>query len=377
MFKPFRNGLAISALALPLLAQAGPCSHPRANANGRPPSCDASMVEPTFTNLCMGVIQGGTYTVTNNTPVSVKLNYIQIQDNDSLPAAATAIVAAPTNTCIVGTSLASGASCNILMNLQPLALGTFNRVLQVGIDTRQVQISGDPVTALANCETPAPPVPPAPPEPDPRVAPIPLSTLDNVAILGHETITNTGNSVINGDVDLSPGTSITGFPPGTIANGVQHVTDATAATALADATTYYGTLTDTGTYPCTTTYAAPTNLAGATLTPGVYCFASSGQISSLGVLTLSGAGNYIFRVGSTFTTISGSNIVLTNGAKSYDVRWAIGSSATLGTNSHFVGIIDAYTSITLQTGASLSGRAWALNGAVTLDNNAVNPGLDT
>ena len=141
--KYIRYGLAISCLALPLLAQAKPCSGPNEK-------CDIVFIAlPNFTNMCIRTVQPGIYTIRNDTPVTLDLSYIRIQDNDALPGAATAIVTAPTNNC--GTTLASGASCNIMLNLQPLALGTFNRVLQIGIPTRQVQTEAPPITVAANC----------------------------------------------------------------------------------------------------------------------------------------------------------------------------------------------------------------------------------
>lgn len=366
MFKNVvRYGLAISCLALPFLAQANPCT----GANAK---CDLTFsTVPTFSNLCVGVIQGGTYTIHNNTPAIMDLNYIRIQDNDPLPGAATAIVTAPTNNC--GTTLASGAYCNITLNLQPLATGTYNRVLQVGISGRQVQANAPAITSVAsNCPTP----PPTPPAPDQRTVPGTPDSLYEAAIIAGSTITNTGPSVITGDVDLAPGTSITGFPPGTIASGSGSLraNDGTAVAAKADATTYFNAL---NALPCGTVLTGQ-DLGARTLAPGVYCFSSSAQLT--GALTLSGAGDYVFQIGSTLTTASNSSVTLTNGATNSRVNWAIGSSATLGTGTALKGIIAAYASITFNTSASLIGRAWAGlqpsgTGSVTLDTNIINPTL--
>ncbi|MGB6691174.1 MAG: ice-binding family protein [Terracidiphilus sp.] len=197
-----------------------------------------------------------------------------------------------------------------------------------------------------------------------------LGTAQSFAVLGASTVTNTGPSVITGDLGLSPGTSITGFPPGIVDGGSIHATDAQAQHAQADATNTYGVLAGQA---CNTTYGVPTDLGGKTLVPGVYCFASSAALT--GTLTLNAGGNpnaaFIFLVGSTLITASDSSVALINGAQRCEAFWKVGSSATLGTGTNFVGTVIALTSITLDTNAALSGRALALNGAVTLDSNTV------
>lgn len=361
MINKIRLSCLLLSIPFAMAAEAHQCNVVN-NTKSSVAPCDVSFTAvPTYVSQCLATIQSGIYTIRNNTPVSILLNYIRIQDNDALPAAASVIVTAPTNPC--GTSLAAGASCNIQVNLQPLALGTYNRVLQVGVNTRQVEIDGPPITSLVNC-TPAGPAAPA----DPTI-PGTDPTLFQATILGASTVTNTGPSAINGDVDVSPGTAITGFPPGTIVNGTTRSNDATAIAAHADAQTYF---TQLNLLACGTNLTGQ-NLGGLTLLPGVYCFDSSAQLT--GTLTLSGAAgsNFTFKIGSTLTTASASNVILSGGVTNGTVNWAVGSSATLGTNSAFQGIIDAQTSITLTTGASLAGRAWALDGAVTLDTNVVNP----
>jgi hypothetical protein len=234
MHKKVQSGLVILGLMLPLISHAQQCGNTHGDVSAAR-TCDVTFTSiPTFTNLCLATIQQGAYTIRNNTPVTLKINYIRIKNNDALPTQATAIVVAPSNNC--GSSLAAGASCNILLNLQPLALGNFNRTLQIGIDTRQVELDGAPITSAVNCTPAAPPVPVVPINPAPTPPP---PSLFSASILGASTVTSTGLSVVNGDVDVSPGTAVTGFPPGTVVNGTIHSADATAATAQANALAYY------------------------------------------------------------------------------------------------------------------------------------------
>jgi hypothetical protein len=195
-----------------------------------------------------------------------------------------------------------------------------------------------------------------------------LLSADNFAVLAGSTVTSTGTAgtVINGNVGVYPGTAITGFPPG-IVHGTIHYTDGVAQQAQIDASSAYTTLagetrTENLTGQDLGTLANP-------LTQGVYYFSSSAQLT--GTLTLSGNGIFVFQIGSTLTTASSSSIDLINGAQAANVYWQVGSSATLGTGTSFDGTILAGASITLTTGADLSGRALALNGAVTLDRNNI------
>jgi hypothetical protein len=203
-------------------------------------------------------------------------------------------------------------------------------------------------------------------------AQVPLGTSQNFGVLGGSAVTNTGPSVITGNVGVSPGSSVTGFPPGVVVSGTIHSADATAAQAQTDLTNAYNTAAG---LPCGTNLTGQ-DLGGMTLTPGIYCFSSSAQLT--GTLTLNLQGNpnafFLFQIGSTLTTASGSSVVLINSAGATcapNVFWQVGSSATLGTGSSFMGSILALTSITLTTGANLSGRTLARNGAVTLDTNTV------
>lgn len=202
-----------------------------------------------------------------------------------------------------------------------------------------------------------------------QVAPS-LGLAREFAVLGGSTVTSTGQTIVTGDLGVSPGTAITGFPPGTKLRAVLHAGDEAATQAQVDTAAAYSKL---GKQACTTTYTVPTDLGGMTLPPGVYCFSSSAQLT--GALTLDGVGNpnavWVFKIGSTLTTASGSSVALANSAQQSNVFWQVGSSATLGTGTAFLGNILALASITLNTNSTLQGRALAQNGAVTLDANAV------
>ena len=194
-----------------------------------------------------------------------------------------------------------------------------------------------------------------------------LGAAISFAVLGHTTVTNTGTSVITGDLGLSPGTSVTGFPPGImVPPSTIYIAEATAAGAQAAATAAF---TDLGNQACDFTYDVPTDLAGMNLVPGVYCFASS--VENSGVLTLDGllTDVWIFKSGSSFTAGPGSSVVGTG--SECNIFWQIGSSATLDTTSVSKGTIIANQSISMNNAASLNGRVFALNGAVTLINNVI------
>lgn len=205
----------------------------------------------------------------------------------------------------------------------------------------------------------------------PVTAQISLGTAQSFGVLGGSAVTNTGATTVNGNVGVSPGTSVTGFLPGVVVGGAIHSNDAVAMQAQNDLTTAYNNIAAT---PCTVDLTGQ-NLGGLTLTPGVYCFSSSAQLT--GALTLDALGNpnalFLFKIGSTLTTASGSTVTVINGGTSCNrVYWQVGSSATLGTGTSFAGDILALTSITLTTGANTSGKVLARNGAVTLDTNNVN-----
>jgi ice-binding like protein len=197
-----------------------------------------------------------------------------------------------------------------------------------------------------------------------QVAPT-LGSAGTFAVLGASTVTNTGDTVLDGNLGLSPGTSVTGFPPGTITapfqefppNGTvaqQAQTDLTAAYNQAEAE------------PATTT--GVTSIGTETLTPGVYNSDSSMDIT--GTLTLNAQGNpdaaFIFQAGSTLTAENGITVDLINDAQPGCVFWQVGSSATLGTGVTFTGNVLALASITVNTGDTVDGSMLASNGAVTL-----------
>lgn len=196
-----------------------------------------------------------------------------------------------------------------------------------------------------------------------------LGAASSFAVLAGSTVTSTGATALTGDLGVSPGTAVTGFPPGTL-TGTKHQGNATSAQAMTDLTTAYNDAAGRTLGPVT----VAGNLGGLTLPPGLYKSTSSLSISS-GDLTLDAQGDanaiFIFQMASTLTTTSGRSVILTGGAKSANVFWQVGTSATLGTTSVFKGTIMANQSITLNTGASLNGRALARIGAVALAGNAV------
>lgn len=200
-------------------------------------------------------------------------------------------------------------------------------------------------------------------------APVALRSTAGFVVLAGSTVTNTGPTSITGDLGVSPGTAVTGFPPGTVVGRI-HAGDPAAAQAIADLTLAYNdaairTL-------CAVTVAG--NLGGQTLAPGLYKSTSSLAISA-GDLTLDAQGDgdavFIFQMASTLTTTSGRQVILANGAKAANIYWQVGTSATFGTTSDFQGTVMANQSITLETGASLDGRVLARIGAAALDSNTI------
>lgn len=203
-----------------------------------------------------------------------------------------------------------------------------------------------------------------------------LGTTSTFAVLAGSTITNTGTTTINGsvggDVGLYPGTMFTG-QANVSTSGTVHLADSVAIAAKNDLVTAYNDA--AGRTPVST---IPSELGGTTLAPGIYNSAD-GTFHITGTLTLDAKGDpdgvFVFKTASTLITASGSNVNLINSARFCRTFWPVGSSATLGTNSHFVGHIFAMTSITANAGATVQGQLLARNGAVTLDNNIITNGI--
>ena len=200
-----------------------------------------------------------------------------------------------------------------------------------------------------------------------------LGGAEPFAVLGGSTVTSTGPTIVNGNLGVSPGNAITGFPPG-IVNGTIHSADGIAIAAKTALTAAFNSAAG---QTCIANLTGQ-DLGGLTLTPGVYCFDSSAQLT--GILTLDAQSNlnpvYIFQIGSTLTTASNSSVSFTGGR----IYWQVGRSATLGTTTAFAGNILAAESITLTTNATIRcGRALASSGAVTMDSNTVsiNAGCET
>jgi hypothetical protein len=199
--------------------------------------------------------------------------------------------------------------------------------------------------------------------------PVGLGTATPYAVLAGTTVTNTGPSVISGDLGVSPGAAVTGFPPGQVNAGTIHAGDAVALQAKDDLTTAYNDAAGRGPVVDETSQ----DLGGQTLVAGVYSAASAMALT--GTVTLDAQGDpdavFVFQAGSTLITASSSTVALVGGAQACNVFWQVGSSATIGTASSFVGSVLALTSITLQTGATVQGRMLARNGQVALDTNTI------
>ena len=198
-----------------------------------------------------------------------------------------------------------------------------------------------------------------------------LGTASTYAVLGATTVTNTGSSVLSGNLGVYSGTSLTGFPPGEVINGSTYIGSAPALSAQVNALTGFTSLN----LLASTGDLSGQNLGGLVLTPGVYTYSSSAELSgaplTLNFEDLNGA-TIVLQIGSTLTTASGSSVIVENLGTNDNVYYAVGSSATLGTYSVLLGDIVAEDSISLTTGADITcGSAIALTGAVTLDTNNI------
>jgi hypothetical protein len=207
------------------------------------------------------------------------------------------------------------------------------------------------------------------------VTSVPLQTAAEYAVLADQAVTNTGFSVLHGSLGLAanPSTSITGFPPGKVAlPGVVHAGDDEARLAQNHLTTAY-----TNAHDRAVTGATGADLGGSTLVSGVYAGPGKSALLLTGTLTLDGEGSadsvFIIQTNETLTTATDSRVQLVRGAQACNVFWQVGTSATLGTGTQFVGSILAHTSISVTTGAGIQGRALALTGSVTLDDNTITP----
>ncbi|MCY7326230.1 MAG: DUF3494 domain-containing protein [Microbacteriaceae bacterium] len=197
-------------------------------------------------------------------------------------------------------------------------------------------------------------------------APIALGTAESFAVLAGTTVTNTDTpTVISGDLGVSPDAAVTGFPPGLVNNGEIHAADAVAAGAQADLRIAFDDA--AGRLPVES---GIIDLTGRELVSGVY---SGGALGLTGTVTLVGDSSsvFIFQAASTLITGSGSRVALQDDINPCNVFWQVGSSATIGSGSEFVGTVLALTSIAAQSSATVEGRLLARNGAVTLDANVI------
>lgn len=201
-------------------------------------------------------------------------------------------------------------------------------------------------------------------------SPVAMTGASSLAILAGTSISNTGATNVIGDMGLSPGSSVGGFPPGILV-GTLHINDVISNQAKLDLTAAYN---DAAGRTATDIVTLSGNIGGLTLTPGLYKSTSSLAISS-GDLTFDAQGNpnavFIIQIASAFTTTSGRQVFLSGGAQASNIFWQIGSSATFGTTSVLKGTFMAMQSITFNTGASLSGRALARTGAVVMAGNTI------
>ncbi len=199
---------------------------------------------------------------------------------------------------------------------------------------------------------------------------VPLGSAATFAVLAGSTVTNSGPTIVTGDLGVSPGTAVTGFGPGggTVTGGSIHAGDPTAAQAQLDLTTAYNNAAGR-----VNPNAVPADIGGMVIAPGLYRAPVSLAIT--GNVTLDGQNNpnsvFIFQMASTLTTASNSSVSLINSANACNVFWQVGSAATLNTGSVFNGNILAQSSISLGTGATLNGRLLARSGAVTLLSNII------
>ena len=208
-----------------------------------------------------------------------------------------------------------------------------------------------------------------------QAAPVDLATATPFVVLGGQSVTNTGPSVLGGDLGVSPGTSLVGFGFPAVVNGATHVNDAVAALAQDDVTTAYTVAAGQPVAPADDLTGQ--DLGGKVLRAGAYRYASSAQLT--GQLTLDAEGDpdaqFVFEIGSTLTTASASSVALVNGASPCNVFWQVGSSATLGSTTVFAGNVLALADISLNSGAAVDGRLLARDGSITLIDNVLDASM--
>jgi hypothetical protein len=204
-----------------------------------------------------------------------------------------------------------------------------------------------------------------------QAEPVDLATTGPFVVLGGTTVTNTGPSVLNGNLGVSPGTELKGFELPAVVNGVRHATDEVAARAQLDLTNAYNVAAGQPVLPQNDL--SDTNLGERKLGPGIYRYNAAALLT--GALTLDAEGDpdaqFVFKIGSQLTTESASSVLLVNGASPCNVYWQVGSSADIGTTTAFQGSLMALTSISLKDGATVLGRMLARNGQVSLINNVL------
>lgn len=204
-----------------------------------------------------------------------------------------------------------------------------------------------------------------------QAAPVGLGTAGPFVVLGGTTVTNTGPSVLNGNLGVFPGTELEGFGLPAVINGSTHATDEVAAKAQLDLTTAYDVAAEQPVLPANDL--SGTDLGGLKLAPGTYRYNAAALLT--GALTLDAEGDpnaeFVFQIGSQLTTESASSVLLVNGASPCNVYWQVGSSADIGTTTAFQGNLMALTSISLKDGATVLGRMLARNGQVSLINNVL------
>jgi hypothetical protein len=345
MDKPYIGRLAMLTLTVLLAASAG-CS--KNNATPTSPGGDTTAPTVSSTNPVDGATGVAVITATFSEPMSA-----------STISAATFSVVGPGATAVPGAvTYNSVTDMAIFTPNSALADGTsFSATISVGAkDVAGNALASSKVWTFATVAASSAQLAPA------------LGSSSTFVVLAGSTITSTGATALIGDMGVSPGTAVTGFPPASL-SGVTHAGDASSAAAMADLTLAYNDAAGRTLAPVT----VAGNLGGLTLPPGLYKSTSSLAISS-GDLTLDAQGDvnavFIFQMASTLTTTSGRAVILAGGARASNVFWQVGSSATLGTTCVFKGTIMADQSITLDTGATLNGRALARVGAVTLAGNS-------